>query len=510
MAYSYRAMRNLCEGAVGTPLYRDWLGDGIPDSDHRSRWQARAELERSLRSNADAVAPRWTFDWKPLVAPGERDVPGMEPYVGRYDTVITGQQPGLLGGPLYTLYKIATTIALAQRRTSANRETIPVFWSADDDDDQAEAFQAVAWSPERQEVLTMSAPPVRGGRRPGPVGDLAVSGPGAGVITWLEALAAQGDGALGGELVGLYHQARDEDWSWARLQAAILGRVFSGHDLMIVSGNDPNLHRAAGEIYQRILSERGALADAARRRGAELIARGWHAQISERSLARPLFRMDQGRRVPLDPDQGCIEYSSLRPGVLLRSPVQDWLIRPAGVVVGPGELAYLRQLDPVYTALGIPCPPRIPRLTGWLAPPRLDPRALADPTRDSGPDSGQLDAWADRAADAAAAAVRQVLARELDVEKSRAVDLAAGRARRFRKGVRALLEAEAIRKSREIDTVGPAWLVPQGARQERKLGSYAAAARWGEDLISVLIQAADSHLQSGLYGDWSEYLIEVE
>ncbi len=59
--------------------------------------------------------------------------------------VVTGQQPGFLGGPLYTLHKIATAIALARRRTPAGRPTVPVFWSGDDDDDLAEALAPVAW-----------------------------------------------------------------------------------------------------------------------------------------------------------------------------------------------------------------------------------------------------------------------------------------------------------------------------------------------------------------------------
>jgi len=56
------------------------------------------------------------------------------------DVVVTGQQPGYLGGPLLTLFKIATAIELAARRSAAGQPTVPVFWSGDDDDDLAEAL----------------------------------------------------------------------------------------------------------------------------------------------------------------------------------------------------------------------------------------------------------------------------------------------------------------------------------------------------------------------------------
>ena len=54
--------------------------------------------------------------------------------------VVTGQQTGLFGGPLYTLYKAFTTLALARRlRATLQRPVVPVFWMAAEDHDVAEA-----------------------------------------------------------------------------------------------------------------------------------------------------------------------------------------------------------------------------------------------------------------------------------------------------------------------------------------------------------------------------------
>ena len=95
---------------------------------------------------------------------------------GRAQVVVTGQQPGYLGGPLYTLHKIATAVALARQLTAGGRPTVPVFWSGDDDDDLREALEPVAWSPPDTLVRSEAVDTVRrtrGERRL--VGRLAVA-----------------------------------------------------------------------------------------------------------------------------------------------------------------------------------------------------------------------------------------------------------------------------------------------------------------------------------------------
>ena len=56
-------------------------------------------------------------------------------------TVLTGQQVGLFGGPLYTPFKAATAIARARQATADGQPHAAVFWLASEDHDFAEINQ---------------------------------------------------------------------------------------------------------------------------------------------------------------------------------------------------------------------------------------------------------------------------------------------------------------------------------------------------------------------------------
>src|SRR5688572_31842028 len=53
--------------------------------------------------------------------------------------VVMGQQPGLLGGPLYSLYKALHAVRLARSLSQRwERPVVPIFWNHGDDHDIAE------------------------------------------------------------------------------------------------------------------------------------------------------------------------------------------------------------------------------------------------------------------------------------------------------------------------------------------------------------------------------------
>src|SRR4029077_18533468 len=52
--------------------------------------------------------------------------------------IVTGQQVGLFGGPMFAIYKALTAVKLAEEATAAGIDSVPVFWLATSDHDLAE------------------------------------------------------------------------------------------------------------------------------------------------------------------------------------------------------------------------------------------------------------------------------------------------------------------------------------------------------------------------------------
>ncbi len=502
-------------------LLRAWLrGDGAVGS-------ARTELARyfDLQSPAGAPGVIWTSDtWREpwlqeLVADLPDDAAATRTraavaalVAGAADVVVTGQQPGFLGGPLYTLYKVAATIVLAEMRTAAGRHTVPLFWSGDDDDDLREALHAIAYDPARG-VLVRAAPPSASGGAPAMVGTFGAAAHAPGAARWLAEL--EGRHGLSRDLAGIWHDAVAGDWSWSRLQRRALLRMFRGSDLLVVSGNDSALHAAAEPFYRRLWERRAAYRKALREAGAELAAAGYGAPLAESSVERFLYLALEGRRQPLPAEHvGPLpDAERLRPGVAARSAVQDWLFCPAGVVGGPGEIAYLSQLARGYPVLDLPRAPLMPRLFAQLGP--AGAAGFSDWARST---AGRVQAPAGSdelvpLAESVVAAVRPVLQSALreqaDLMPGRADRIAEQLGRRWTRQVRGLLEREQARNAAAHAAEQPAWVRPEGERQERALAAVAAAALWGDELIAAILHASRRHWDAGLDGRWHEFLLAV-
>ena len=92
--------------------------------------------------------------------------------------VVTGQQPGLYGGPLLTLTKMAAAVRWAEAIAEAGAPAVAVFWVATEDHDWAEAAQATllaADGPRRFDLGDDRSPLLPLGMR--------TFGPGLGAIT---------------------------------------------------------------------------------------------------------------------------------------------------------------------------------------------------------------------------------------------------------------------------------------------------------------------------------------
>jgi uncharacterized protein YllA (UPF0747 family) len=501
-------------------LWKHWLGAASPSAFLPDFFNGASALETALGETQSGSCPSLPEGFaskliadldhstteikdRELVARSIRDL-----VAGKARAVVTGQQPGFGGGPLYTLLKISTIVALARLRTRAGLPTVPVFWMGDDDDDWAEAGHPLLWDGAEWETVSSALlnHPRQG--RLDMIGTLPFSRlekPTGELLRALEPKTGHGT-----EISALYREARKYDWSLSELTEKILRIVFRGTGLVIVRGNDDSLHQHCLGFYQMVMPQLDKLADLTKIQSSLLANEFGIDPVGANSLKRPLYRVEGTRRVPHDDQATPDDSAGLRCGVLLRSLLQDWLLKPAAVVVGPGELSYLAQLVPAYEHLGIGRCPLIPRLFGWVLPEDFSADFVQQFNASAGINLETAREMAEFAGRASEKELVRLLVEKIGIEEKRAGELAGSRTRRWVKGVQSLLRNESLKQTEINRPANPAWVFPAGQRQERRLAWLPCVATWGPAFVQNVLDSAELHLQTGRTGSWNEYLLRVQ
>ena len=123
----------------------------------------RALLE-SVDARFDEEARRSALE--ALTVPESVDQARLDRWIEERGVVVTtGQQPGLFGGPLYSLYKGISAIRLAERlEVLLDRPVLPVFWVASEDHDWDEADHTYVIDTENELVRLQVPDPGHGHR----------------------------------------------------------------------------------------------------------------------------------------------------------------------------------------------------------------------------------------------------------------------------------------------------------------------------------------------------------
>lgn len=305
--------------------------------------------------------------------------------------VVTGQQVGLLTGPLYTPLKTITTLQLAERLAEeTGRPVVPVFWleGEDHDFDEMAGLQVLT----RNEVAAVryEADPTTADGHRGPVGQLVLTDAVGDVVDALDEALADTDfkPALMEHVRASYRPGTKMIDAFARF----VRRLFPEAGLVFVSPNDTAAKRLTAGLFRKEIEAPMVSAGHVTARGEELEAAGYHAQI--RTRATNLFLLENEGRLPLDYEDAealfhlrgtdrrfgrdelleLLEAAPERfsPNVVLRPLMQDWLLPTAAYVAGPGEVSYFAQLGPVYEWVGVPMPVLHPRASATLVESKVE------------------------------------------------------------------------------------------------------------------------------------------
>ncbi len=301
--------------------------------------------------------------------------------------VVTGQQVGLLGGPLLVLLKAATAIARAREATARSGvEHVPVFWLATEDHDLAEVDTVSLLT--KTAVETRSAGLATAGQAAtgGPVGTVPLGEAIEPVLAWAEELLAYAPIAetlrrcYGGDRVTL-------GGAFARW----MSEVFAAEGLVVVDAASPEFHAMGASTLRYAIEHAEALEGALVARSEELERAGYHAQvkvagemsllflISETGVRQSLRRTGDGawragrRSLSTAELLAILEQTPERisPNALLRPVFQDTVLPTAAYVGGPAEVAYWAQSAVVYEAVLGRVTPVLPRLTATLIEPAV-------------------------------------------------------------------------------------------------------------------------------------------
>ncbi len=431
--------------------------------------------------------------------------------------VVAGQQPGLLGGPAYSVHKAVDAVLLARKLDRPGRRVVPVFWVASQDHDQEEIASARLLDfSERLIQIRLPLPP----RRPSGRMQLQPS--------WVETVRRELSGfstspaflklGLGGVEEAAAGAATFSDWFTRWLYG-----LLAEQGLLMVDPMQPELASRMVPGLLRELADPLAGPESIERAAVELQALGFPPQLRRQEGATNLFlELRSGERQLLryqedrflaDRSYSAGELAALlaedptriTPGAGLRPVLQDYLLPTAALILGPGELGYLLELAGVYALHRLEQPllwprlqvtwaePVVSRLLGryQLQPSDLEGNVQAVGERLALERSGLRAEFAERAArlEVDIAELQSALIRA-EPSLSRAAQRSVHRMQGQVQRLQHLVSREALRRDdqlrSDLDRLR-LHLMPGGVRQERSLSFLTFLLKYGPQPLEKLL-----------------------
>lgn len=294
--------------------------------------------------------------------------------------VITGQQLGLFGGPLFTLYKIASAVRAAEVLAAETGATVvPIFWCQSEDHDFLE-INSTYLPTARGDILQLTHPPLQLERT-----SLEYCKIGPQIADLINLTQEQLTHFLYSETqLKLLRNSYAEGRSFSQAFQTYYAEIFREQGLLFFNPR----RRAISELVQPLLfksfSDRRRINELLAERVVELQSAGLVPQVHVRSDS-PLFFLHQksedGPRYRLREEGGSFsliggeetftasqierllreEPWRFSSSALLRPLVQDFLFPTACYIGGEAEVRYFSQIEPLFTHFSLPKPLIAPR-----------------------------------------------------------------------------------------------------------------------------------------------------
>ncbi|MGE0814786.1 MAG: bacillithiol biosynthesis cysteine-adding enzyme BshC [Vicinamibacterales bacterium] len=294
--------------------------------------------------------------------------------------IVTGQQAGLFGGPLYTLHKAITAIKLAAEVSRRHGvRAVPVFWIDAEDHDWDEVRGCTVLDGDhRAHRIELDTLDGAGDRS---VGRLVLEDQGRPAVDAL--MAALPPTEFSADLAAMLADAYAPGRSMAHAFGRVLEHWLGRYGLVVFDASDPAAKPMVSALFAKAIEAPGHTSKLAGEAGDALEARGYHAQVAAAEHAAPLFaingmresvRWRDGVAIVGEQELPLAELAAraktapegFSPNVLLRPVAQDSMFPTICYVGGPAELAYFGQLKGIYEHFGVPMPLFTPRASATV------------------------------------------------------------------------------------------------------------------------------------------------
>jgi len=499
-----------------SPIFSEWVKDE----------SQRVAYDSARRSRVSGILERQNRAW----GASAKTLANIDRFRHGALAAVTGQQVGLFGGPLFSIFKAQTAVKLAEEATSAGVDCVPVFWLATEDHDLAEVNHVAPASEHGlPELLAVESH----GVADAPVGAVRF---GPEIVPVVErALGLLGESEVATWLREAYRPGESLGSAFALLFA----RLFADWGVILLDPADQDFHDLAKPLFRAAIERASELDEALLARGKALEAAGYHQQVKVTSATTLLFEVKDGARTVVrrrnNGTSGVGGHGSefavgeerisqeailerieqapekFNPNVLLRPVVEDYLLPTLVYTGGAAEVAYFAQVAVVYEKLLGRVTPILPRFSATLLEPKperiLKRYQLSLPDLFLGPEKVR-EAIAARSlpmdlqtrfseayasVDQSMAALRESIGRLDSTLIDTAESTRTGMSHQIDRLQARVARAEQQRNeviTRHADALSQV-LFPHRALQEREVAGVSFVARYGPGLLADLYQKID-------------------
>jgi len=297
--------------------------------------------------------------------------------------IVTGQQLGILGGPLYTFYKTITALKLCSHLNERYDEYqfVPVFWLEADDHDFEEVRSINLLNGNNDIKKIVYSDEAVPEENAGSIGYLKLSG--SINIFFDELDKVLRDTEFKQPLMETLRSSFSRDKTFKQAFAELLFWLFDEYGLILFDPQDTNVKNILKPVFKKEISDFRQHTEKLVYVSAKL-EELYHAQVKVRPIN--LFYNFDGGRYLIEPIENEYRLKGKRkkftreellelaekepynfsPNVLLRPVCQDYLFPTGFYIAGPSEISYLAQALPLYNIYQIPPPIFYPRSSATI------------------------------------------------------------------------------------------------------------------------------------------------